>query len=127
MAITAEVAEDAAAKAAAAAKRKAGAGARDAHRRVGGAGAAGAAPAATEKSPVFGLYERLAELFRDTYGVVCGLRSAPLPGCDDDAGFGDAEDKAAVIAAWAPIEKRLRQLALAGAMLWLPPYSAPRL
>jgi hypothetical protein len=118
MAITAEVAEDVAAKAAAAAKRKPGA-ARDARRRGSGAavqagGGGGSTAAAPDKSPVFSLYERLAQLFRDTYGVVCGLRGAPLPGYNDAGGADAAEDKAAVAAAWAPIERRLQQLALAG-------------
>ena len=104
MAISAEVAEDAAAaKAAAAAKRRPGGGRR--------APAPTAAAAAQSKSPVVALYDRLKDLFRDHYGVVRGLRGAPQPDDGDDA---DAAEAAAVAEAWAPVERRLQELALAG-------------
>jgi len=106
MAITAEVAEDAAAaRLAAAAKQRKPGGVREAHGRR--AAAVGTPPV---KSPVFSLYERLALLFRDNFGLKQGLFSAALPS-EDDA---DALQVQAVVDAWTPIEKRLQRLALAG-------------
>lgn len=110
MAVTAEIAEEvAAAKATAAAKRRPGGGRR-------APAAAAAAAAAGQKSPVVALYDRLKDLFRDHYGVIVGLRGAAQSDDADD----DAAETAAVANAWAPIERRLQELALAGASsVWL--------
>jgi hypothetical protein len=109
MALAAEAAEEIACRTAAAgAKRKPG--------RVGvarkpaaalsssAAGGPVMSLSALAHSPVTTLYVRLANLFRDRFGVVAGI-------CEGDAAP-SAEEAAAVSAAWSPLEERLRNLAL---------------
>jgi hypothetical protein len=115
MAIAAEVAEEEAVLAKAA-KRKVGggiAGAARARRAAAaaatsasgsGANAARASVGGTSNasSPIWGLYSRIADLFRERFAVVRGLAS-------------DAEDSSVALnEAWEPMQRRLEILALAG-------------
>ena len=118
MAIASEAAEEEAiaAKAAQAVKKKAGgiAGAARARHAAAVAAAAGAATPAVHrtstvgsmniKSPAWGLYTRIVELFRDRYAALLGLTSDSVVG----------DDSSIVDTAWAPVQQRLETLAIAG-------------